>query len=95
MICFLLFAIDVAACCVLWRGEAVVMRLGCWLSGLSIRCQSLMRCADGSGYSSTVDIFNAGSGQWTTAALSVARVYLAATSLPNHGLAIFAGGGGL
>ncbi len=40
----------------------------------------------------TVDIFNARSGLWTTAALSVARQYLAATSLPNDGLAIFAGG---
>jgi hypothetical protein len=29
---------------------------------------------------------------WTTAALSVARGYLAATSLPEQGLAIFAGG---
>jgi hypothetical protein len=28
---------------------------------------------------------------WTTAALSVARVSVAATSLPNQGLAIFAG----
>ena len=42
----------------------------------------------------TVDIFNARSGVWTTAALSVARWYLAATSLPNDGLAIFAGGQG-
>ena len=40
----------------------------------------------------TVDIFNATSGVWSTAALSVARQYLTATSLPNHGLAIFAGG---
>jgi hypothetical protein len=32
------------------------------------------------------------SSAWTTAALSVARQYLAATSLPNQGLAIFAGG---
>jgi hypothetical protein len=56
-----------------------------------------MRCADGSDYSpsSTVDIFDAGSGQWTTAALSLARGYLAATSLPNQGLAVFAGGYGL
>ena len=30
---------------------------------------------------------------WTTAALSVARILLAATSLPEQGLAIFAGGG--
>ncbi len=29
---------------------------------------------------------------WTTAALSVERYYLAATSLPNQGLALFAGG---
>ena len=40
----------------------------------------------------TVDIFNATSGLWTTAALSDVRVLLAATSLPNQGLAIFAGG---
>jgi hypothetical protein len=31
-------------------------------------------------------------GVWSTAALSVGRRYLAATSLPNQGLAIFAGG---
>ena len=54
--------------------------------------QSLLPRA-GSG--SAVDIFNASSGKWTTAALSVARYYLAATSLPNQRLAIFAGGQGL
>ncbi len=42
--------------------------------------------------SNAVDIFNATSGRWTTAALSVARNDLAATSLPNQGLAVFAGG---
>jgi hypothetical protein len=54
----------------------------------------LMRCAGaGAGVvSKAVDIFNGTSGLWTTAALSVARGYLAATSLPNQGLAIFAGG---
>ena len=52
-----------------------------------------MRCADSNNISfNTVDIFNATSGVWTTAALSVARQQLAATSLPNEGLAIFAGG---
>ncbi len=53
-----------------------------------------MRCADatGIGFFNNVDIFNATSGVWTTAALSVARGELAATSLPNEGLAIFAGG---
>jgi hypothetical protein len=39
-----------------------------------------------------VDIFDETGGLWTTAALSVARGYLAATSLPNQGLALFAGG---
>ncbi len=52
-----------------------------------------MRCADANvNPVNTVDIFNATSGVWTTAALSVARPYIAATSLPNDGLAIFAGG---
>ncbi len=48
-----------------------------------------MRCAGGG---IIVDIFDATSGRWTTAALSVARGNLAATSLPEQGLAIFAGG---
>ena len=50
-----------------------------------------MRCAGGD-YSNVVDIFDARSGRWTTAALSVARDQIAATSLPEQGLAIFAGG---
>ena len=60
--------------------------------GLLIACASLMPCAVGSGvFSNAVDIFNATSGAWSTAALSEAREALAATSLPNHGVAIFAG----
>ncbi len=57
-------------------------------------CRFLMLCAGTQGgvYFNTVDIFNATSGTWSTAALSVVRDALAATSLPNHGLAIFAGG---
>jgi hypothetical protein len=39
-----------------------------------------------------VDIFDATIGLWATAALSVSTWDLAATSLPNQGLAIFAGG---
>jgi hypothetical protein len=42
--------------------------------------------------SSTVDIYNGGSGIWTTAQLSSARFDLAATSLPEQDLALFAGG---
>ena len=37
---------------------------------------------------------SASPGTWTTAALSVPRAVFAATSLPNEGLAIFAGGVG-
>ena len=53
-----------------------------------------MRCSGGAGAVNTVDMFNARSGVWTTAALSVTRMFSAATSLPNDGLAIFAGGQG-
>jgi hypothetical protein len=45
--------------------------------------------------SNAVDIFNSSSGRWSTAALRDnlgARSHLAAASLPNQGLAIFAGG---
>jgi hypothetical protein len=45
--------------------------------------------------SNAVDIFDAISGKWSNATLSEARVYLAAASLPNQGLAIFAGGAGM
>ena len=62
--------------------------------GLLIACASLTSFAAISGYSNVVDIFNVTSGAWSTAALSVARTDLAATSLPNHGVAIFAGGMG-
>ena len=61
---------------------------------LLIACASLMPCLAGSGESNAVDIFNVASGAWSTAALSVARRSLAATSLPNLGLVIFAGGSG-
>ncbi len=46
----------------------------------------------GSNLFDTVDIFNANTGAWTTAALSKARRSLSATSLPDQGLAMFAGG---
>jgi hypothetical protein len=45
-------------------------------------------------FSNVVDIFNVTSGTWSTAALSQARSSLAATSLPNAGVAFFAGGVG-
>jgi hypothetical protein len=60
--------------------------------GLLIARASPMPCA---AFSIAVDIFNVTSGAWSTAALSVARTALAATSLPNLGVAIFAGGQGM
>jgi hypothetical protein len=51
-----------------------------------------MRCAGGDVNSDAVDIFDATSGHWTTAVLSVARRDFVAASLPEQGLAIFAGG---
>jgi hypothetical protein len=46
--------------------------------------------AGGGAYSKAVDVYNSASGTWSTAQLSVARGYLAATSVGN--VAIFAGG---
>ena len=55
-------------------------------------CVCLTPCAAGSVSSNVVDILNVTAGTWSTAALSAARRDLAATSLPNLGIAIFAGG---
>ena len=58
-----------------------------------IMLSCLMLCAaTGLVFSKVVDIFNATAGTWSTANLSQARMYLAATSLPNVGVAMFAGG---
>ncbi len=70
--------------CVGWKEARCELPLAC--------CWLLMRCAGSSTFSKVVDIFNASSGRWTTAELNEARYFLAATSLPSQGLAIFAGG---
>lgn len=44
------------------------------------------------GFSNVVNIYNGVNGLWTISFLSVKRLNLAATSLPNQGLAFFAGG---
>jgi hypothetical protein len=49
-------------------------------------------CSGGQGVSSVVDIFHATTATWSTAALSDSRGFLVAASLPNEGLAMFAGG---
>ena len=64
-----------------------------WEEGAALMVSPwLTPCAAGSGWSNVVDIFDATAGTWSTAVLSVARGDLAATSLPNAGLAFFAGG---
>jgi hypothetical protein len=50
----------------------------------------LMRDTAGSGVFNAVDLYSSASGTWSTAQLSVARRYFAATSVGN--VAIFAGG---
>ena len=81
-------------CVVKGEGEGDVLRGR--RRALSRCCLLLMHFSvDINTCSNAVDIFDASSGRWSTAVLSVARVWLAATSLPNQGLAIFAGGGGL
>ncbi len=52
----------------------------------------LLIAHSGSTGSNVVDIFDGSSGRWSTAVLSGIRFSLSATSLPNQGLAIFAGG---
>jgi hypothetical protein len=86
--CHVLFSYLCVLCCA-GLGNGMVE----WAEdGLQIACASFMPCSGGSGYSNAVDIFNVTSGTWSTAALSVARESLAAISLPNVGVAIFAGG---
>ncbi len=49
-----------------------------------------MRATAGSGDSNVVDLYDSGTGRWSTAQLSRARSYLSATSVGT--VAIFAGG---
>jgi hypothetical protein len=53
-----------------------------------------MLCSGASGPVDAVDIYNAISGAWSTAVLSVPRYSFAAASLPLLGVALFAGGEG-
>ena len=60
---------------------------------LLIARANLMPCAADGGFDiNVVDIFHVTSGAWSTASLSLGRSLPAATSLPNLGVAIFAGG---
>ena len=55
-------------------------------------CACLMPCAADGSLCNNVDIFNVTAGTWSLAVLSQARYGLAATSLPDAGVVIFAGG---
>ncbi len=63
----------------------------CCVEGARFELLLLIADSDGGG-SNVVDMFDGSSGRWSTAVLSAGRYYIAATSLPNQGLAIFAGG---
>lgn len=65
----------------------------------SIACSmlrvQLFSCSDPRGVAfNAIDIYNAYTRQWSIAALSQARMYMAGTSLPEQGLVLFAGGQG-
>jgi hypothetical protein len=70
-----------------------VFRVCGWCRVVACVCAAsacrLMRDTAG-GASNAVDLYNSTTGAWSTAQLSVARSYLAATSVGN--VAIFAGG---
>jgi hypothetical protein len=51
-----------------------------------------MRATAGKGLFNVVDLYDSGTGRWSTAQLSQARCYLSATSVGT--VAIFAGGQG-
>jgi hypothetical protein len=80
------------SCCRMGLGARGMHELG--ECGVLMPFASVMPCADGGGSSNVVDIFNVTAGSWSTAVLSQPRSDLAATSLPNAGVAIFAGGFG-
>jgi hypothetical protein len=88
-VCDFWFELLILEDCVMWESGGRV--LGGGRRGLRRWRRALMPCT-GTAWSNAVDIFDATSGRWTTAALSVARSALATTSLPEQGLAIFAGG---
>ena len=64
----------------------------CCVEGARFELLLLIADSGGNTGSNVVDIFDVSSGLWSTAALSVPRSSPSATSLPNQGLAIFAGG---
>ena len=74
----------------LWN---VLWERGCLCAGMAydIDC-FLMRAATGDLYppSNVVDLYDSGTGRWSTAQLSQARCYLSSTSVGT--VAIFAGG---
>ncbi len=55
-----------------------------------VTASSLMRAAAGGTASNGVDVYNGATGAWSTAQLSVGRMFLAAASVGN--VALFAGG---
>ncbi len=70
---------------VLWEHGYLCLGMPCWSDCF------LMRATADTGYpSNVVDLYDSGTGRWSTAQLSQARVTLSATSVGT--VAIFAGG---
>ena len=68
-----------------------VFKAGCMLLACAVGCRLMKVSAEFNPFvSNAVDLYNSTSGTWSTAQLSVARNYPAATSVGN--MAIFAGG---
>jgi hypothetical protein len=74
------------------RLQVVFLDYGCLLSGMPFGSDCfLMRATAGDNdYSNVVDLYDIGTGRWSTAQLSQARWFLSATSVGT--LAFFAGG---
>jgi hypothetical protein len=84
--------------CLLCKGPLIAVihvlwEHGCWFIGLAWGSDCfLMRATAGFDFSSVVDLYDSGTGLWSTARLSQARSNIAATSVGT--VAMFAGGYG-
>ena len=65
-----------------------------WLAHVAAAVAVLLHCACSLLVHAAAQVVSESLGTWSTASLSEARWWLAATSLPKQGLAIFAGGAG-
>ena len=70
--------------------QDVLWEHGCLCIGLACGSDCFLMRATADGTSNVVDLYDSGTGRWSTAQLSQARGYLTATSVGT--VAMFAGG---